>query len=198
MKYFTPELYRRGNSEDDAEVDAVEREWHFAVQQYRKYLRKNTSRMPLEVRRLATQICLHDGRIVRVTKSSITVWLNEVLYTIEFKLDTSVPQPKHGAALVGHPFDRSGHFWLYDELELLDSGAFLFEVLLSNGRILRFRFRDVTVWELGRPNNTSDPQTVANLDLNQPKLTLAKLRKLVLGKPSRGTPRITNGKRLAK
>ena len=192
MKYFTPELYRRGNSDDDAEVDAVELEWHEAIQQHRKYLRKIAKRVPPELLRLSSKMCLHDGEIIGLTKSSVTVWIGGVLVSVEFQLDQSAPRPKWGPAIAGHPFDTSGHCWLYDELEEIEPGVFLFEVLISNGKILRFRCRNVVIWEVAERNGTNPSNGAAH-----PPLTLPKLRELVLASSAK-SPRAAKSKTTAK
>jgi hypothetical protein len=176
MKYFTPKLYRLGNTESSDVYDDFDLVWDEKIREYRKYLRSIKSQTPADMMRLGSKICLHDGEIVGVTKSSISVWLNEVLYSIEFDLDPSGPQPKHGPPISGHPFDTTGHCWLYDELELISPGVFQFEILISNGKILRFRCRDVAIRVvhqeiLGRPVRG--------------KLTLAKLQEVVMGSPQK-------------
>lgn len=161
MKYFTPKLYRLGNTPSSAIYENFDLIWDRKIKDYHKYLLSIKPNTPSEVMRLARKICLYGGEIVGVTKTSVTVWLDEVLYVIEFELDADTPQPRHRPALSGHPFDSSGHAWLYDELEMLSPGVFLFEIMLSDGRILRFRFRNVII---------SD---------SRPKLTLSKLQELV-------------------
>lgn len=176
MKYFTPKLYRQGNTDSSDVYDDFDLVWDDKIREYRKYLRSIKSQTPTDMMRLASKICLHDGEIVGVSKSSISVWLNEVLYSIEFDLDTSAPQPKHGPPISGHPFDTTGHCWLYDELELISPGLFQFEVLLSNGKILRFRCRDVAI------------RVVHQEILGHPapgKLTLSKLQEVVMGSPQK-------------
>lgn len=179
MKYFTPELYRLGNTPSSSIYDDFDLIWDQKIREYHKYLRTIKSQTPSEVFRLASKICLGGGEIVGTTRSSITVWLDEVLYLIEFELDKSTSRLRHRPALPGHPFDSSGHCWLYEELEMLVPGVFQIEILLSDGRILRFRFKNVTIWEFANRGKAVRNGASIQGSETRPKLTLTKLKELV-------------------
>ncbi len=159
--------------------------WDGRIREYHKYLKSIKSQTPTEVMRLASKISLHDGEIVGITKSRVTVWLDEVLYSIEFDLDTSAPQPRHLPTIAGHPFDTKGRFWLYDELELISPGLFQFEILLSNGRILRFSLVTSTFssWVVNTVRQSSMRSRACTI--LKPSSHISKLKELVLGPPHR-------------
>ena len=65
MRFFTPELYVRFNSADDAEADVADAEWESAVAAYRRHLDGLRDRIPMQVRALA-DLCLHDAELLAV------------------------------------------------------------------------------------------------------------------------------------
>jgi hypothetical protein len=145
MKYFTPELLREGNTDNSLIYHEFDEIWDQNIHSYHRYLRSIGPNMPSQIKRLAHGICLHDGEILDWSKSSLSIRCRGVLYYINFTLDETIPAPGNGPVLSGLPFDVAGKVWLYDELQLLAPGRYLFEILTSNGRILRFRFIDVVI-----------------------------------------------------
>jgi hypothetical protein len=63
MQLFTPELYRRFNSRDEAEALAADAEWEQAITRYGAHLAKFQEKMPSQVAQLS-ELCLHDGEIL--------------------------------------------------------------------------------------------------------------------------------------
>ncbi len=61
MKYFTPELYVQGNSDDDDVVDFVEKEWERRNNRYRRHYKKIQSQLPETLRKFHDEQCLHDA-----------------------------------------------------------------------------------------------------------------------------------------
>src|SRR5258707_10496869 len=73
MKYFTPELYARGNSRDDAELEGIEEEWELAIARYRRRWDKIKSAFPESVQRFDEQsICLHDAQVLSLGRHEQT------------------------------------------------------------------------------------------------------------------------------
>ncbi len=64
MQFFTPELYRRYNSQDDEEALAADAEWETAIVKYHQQLDTLRGKMPSQVLELS-QLCLHDGEILQ-------------------------------------------------------------------------------------------------------------------------------------
>src|SRR5947209_7763016 len=64
MRFFTPELYLRYNSPDDAEADRAEKDWETAIRDYKKHLHALSKDMSDRVRDLAETLCLHDAELL--------------------------------------------------------------------------------------------------------------------------------------
>ena len=66
MKFFTPELYIRFNSTDDAEADRADEDWEKAIRDYKKHLAKHSEDMNDRVKDLAENLCLHDAELLSI------------------------------------------------------------------------------------------------------------------------------------
>jgi len=147
MKYFTPELYLRGNSPDDTAVDGVEEAWERAIQRYRRRLAKIRAAFPEGWQRFRDdQVCLHDAQLLSLARQGSTVVFvlqqeaplhNVVL--LHFTLDG---EPDIDPAALSGRQDRTFVTWMYEEFDLDRQGRCCFEVLLSNGWAVKLRFRD--------------------------------------------------------
>ena len=159
MKYFTPELYVLGNSPKEADWERQDAEWERQIKRYQRHYRKIKKLLPESVRRFHDDYELHDAdvfgparfsngarssksdEVVLVAQNTDTLYaehLNTLMilhYTITAKPIVELPVPSD----VFHP----GHaVWLYDEIDVVKAGDFLQEVLLSDGRVLKIRFRE--------------------------------------------------------
>jgi hypothetical protein len=147
MKYFTPERYARGNSEDDRDLDGVEEEWERALEQYDRRLAKIQGAFPESVRKFhAEQVCLHDAELVQMVRDAERLVLILLL-----------EPPRTGVVVM--TFDLAGPltiqtemfperlrseriYWLYEEFDRDRRGTCRLEVLFSNGWVVTVRFRD--------------------------------------------------------
>ena len=77
MRFFTPDLYVRFNSQDESQADRADGDWESALGKYREHLEVLRKRMPSQVKQLS-ELCLHDG-----------VWLAPE--------QMSIPSPAHSA-----------------------------------------------------------------------------------------------------
>lgn len=155
MKFFTPELYVRGQSSDPAVLDAHEREWDEACDRYAAYLETVRPEMPPGVRRIDESYYLHDARVRSIGRQGQSL-------VMVLQLDT----PPH--TLLTFTFDLAGEYtinkaavpeecrspesaveWMYEEWEkgADDPDVWLLRVLFSNGWEVRIPFRDVRVQE---------------------------------------------------
>jgi hypothetical protein len=61
MKYFTPQLCARGNSDDPEVIDRVEDAWEDAIKRYDRHYKKIERQFPEAFRRFNKEQCLHDA-----------------------------------------------------------------------------------------------------------------------------------------
>jgi hypothetical protein len=147
MKYFTPDLLNRVRSEDeDASAEGHE-EWDKAIQRYERRWRRIKAAFPKSVRRFDDQgICLHDADVLRMGRTKDT---------FVFFLETEPPSCQPVVltfTLAGEPVIETGTLpdarqgvpfhWLYEEWDVDRRQRLTFEVLLSNGWVVKLPFRD--------------------------------------------------------
>jgi hypothetical protein len=156
MRFFTPDLYLRFNSADDATADAADAEWEVAVAAYRTHLAALGGRMPSPIRKLA-ELNLHDADVLgweevvepfgpRVGWSALAVLTvrqadvqSSVIYLLRDHVRECPPPP-------GWPFSADRTHWLFDEFDDTGRrGAFVHRILLSDGRVLEVPFISGTV-----------------------------------------------------
>jgi hypothetical protein len=66
MKLFTPELYIRYNSKEDAEADRADEDWEKSIRNYKSHLGKHSKDMNDRVKELAESVCLHDAELLSI------------------------------------------------------------------------------------------------------------------------------------
>jgi len=147
MKYFTPEMYVKFNSDDPAIADKADADWEKATADYRKHVRKLRSRLSGNTRELAESTCLHDAGYLGYLKAPVPKSSGE-LAVVAVEKDTDVllliyvlaEEPSFSAPHKAEVFSDSSVHWLYDEVDATDRGVFSHEILLSNGRVLSVKF----------------------------------------------------------
>jgi hypothetical protein len=163
MRYFTPNLFLRGNGTDDKEAELADEAWEQAITQYKRSLKEQRSKMPPNVRTLAEKCCFHDARLLgwqTHEKSNgrkanvhrmLTLGLQNddetiVLYYFLCASPKESKRPKHW------PFSQDRKHWLYDEVGLIEqidrAGGgceFVHRILWSDGSELEVPFADVIV-----------------------------------------------------
>lgn len=162
MRFFTPDLYLRFNSPDDAVADAADTEWGEALRGYREHLDRLRERLPTRVRELA-ELNLHDAELLArqdadtpispeptkffpfwVPQSILSLRLGDTLVTLIYHLFDNV---RTTPAPADWPFSKGRVDWLYDEIDVSPEprGAFLHRVFLSDGRVLEIPFASVVI-----------------------------------------------------
>jgi hypothetical protein len=150
MKYFRPELFVAFNSEDTRTANRASRAWEQAVRAYDEHLKSIRRRLPPAVRKLS-RFHLHDAEyrgfqadsdspdngFAQLIVKQPEQWVSFSYFLLEEPLIT---QPVNDRLFSDH-----GVHWLYDELELVGPRDVSHEILFSNGRVFRFRFRHVTI-----------------------------------------------------
>ncbi len=148
MKFFTPELYLDFNSRDRKKVLSAHDKWEHALEAYGAHLRRIGPRLPSRVRELANSLCLHDAEfedylLPTVDRRPLAILMlrheSESIYLVYML--AKKPQTKKTKR--PWPFSQQPVLWLYDEFDIDVDGFPQHEILLSDGRMLTFRFTDL-------------------------------------------------------
>jgi len=153
MKYFTPDLLVRADSEDYKIADAAHEAWEKATERYLEFLRTIRTKLHAGARLLTRKICLHDARVKMVAtgENPLTLILflqlaapSSVGVQLSYEL---VAKPK----MIVHPqLAESGTplEWLYDEFDLVKketARTFTHSILFTGGQEMQLRFRGLKV-----------------------------------------------------
>ena len=167
MKFFTPELYLRYNSGDDAEADRADEDWEAAIRDYRRHLGSIREELPPRARELAEVLCLHDAELFALRcdpprpahepegmpypVATILLRQGDLFVSIDYLLwGPAIEIPGPG----GWPKASSPVCWLYDEVDSVadeilrargDGRPLWHRILFSDGRSLAIPFLDVIV-----------------------------------------------------
>ncbi len=159
MKYFTPELFIKGNSPDDDVVDQAEAEWERASARYRRHYRKIARHLPESLRAFNDQCCLHDADVfgparlsvhtlpwgfldVVIVAQNTNTLVPEHLNTLMFLQYGVTAEPSVDVPVSSEVFYPGRTIWLYDEIDLIKPGIFSHEILFSDGRVVKLCFRE--------------------------------------------------------
>jgi hypothetical protein len=170
MKFFTPELYLRYNSPDDAEADRADEEWEARIREYKAYLHDHAGEMNDRVRVLAESLSLHDAELLSLQEDVPAETLpaifpfpvpvatlslrnagtiTNIFYLLWSEVDQSGP-------LREWPFSKLRTHWLYDEIEFDRRQPYpplyWHRILLSDGRVVSIPFFDVVVQAFSEAN----------------------------------------------
>lgn len=158
MRYFTPDLYLRFNSEDQYEADVAEQEWETAVRAYRGHLVKIKEHLSSGVRAIADSLCLHNAvylglTLQQIAESPTSVALLHARQESQFVflLYLLAEEPLIHEATSNWPFSEKQVHWLYDEFDVADNGLQEHRILLSNGRVMTITFYDLLMHKLNVP-----------------------------------------------
>jgi hypothetical protein len=154
MKYFTPELYLRFNSDDPREADEADHQWERAIGDYQKHLKQIADQLAPAARELAYKLDLHDADYLGLELLSVPnqetplavlavrprpdQLLRLVYGLTEEPLIQQVAPP--------WPYSKEKVHWLYDEFSVDARGAQQHEILLSHGRLVSLKFQDLHIF----------------------------------------------------
>lgn len=155
MRFFTPELYIRFNSPDDAVANQADEDWESALKAYSHHMSKLRRWMPHEVKKLA-KLNLHDAEVVAFRtfghaespfpnhRVEVSLKLNNQLVELEYFLSDDLQIRDFGDA---SPFSKQCPLWLYEEIDVdADAqGMFVHRILLSDGRVITIPFTWVRI-----------------------------------------------------
>jgi hypothetical protein len=156
MKYFTPELIARGQTEDDRILHEVEALWDERCDQYNAYIASIKGELPAGLRRIEDGYYLHDATVQGMGRRNgafvIVLQLDpppHSLLTFTYDL-TEEPHIDPQALPEGAGSTGPVVEWLYDELEKVPGHppTWRQSILLSNGWEVTLHFRDVRVEEV--------------------------------------------------
>ena len=147
MKFFTPELYVRFNSDVASVANRADADWERALAAYRKHLRSIRLKLPASVACLANDSCLHDAEYLGFSKMTMPAMTGDVAMiavrkdgAVNFLVYVLDDEPMVTRPLEADVFDVSQPHWLYDEVAVAGDGVFQHDILLSDGRVLSVRF----------------------------------------------------------
>jgi hypothetical protein len=160
MKYFTPELLLRFRSLDDEVADAADDEWEQAIRRYRRHFKKIRPHLPEAVRKFHDEYCLHDAAVfgpARLSVHTVPWGFQDVVIvaqnrntlfpehrnTLMFLQYAATEEPVVETPLPAEKFPQGQPHWLYDEIDVIEPGVYSHEILLSDGRVIQLRFREL-------------------------------------------------------
>jgi hypothetical protein len=156
MKYFRPDrLAKLQDRSDEGSFLAALAEWERNVDRYKKQLQKVHRELPADLKQLLDTVPLHDARVLDMWwggRSQFTITLHAQsapshLVVLTYSL---LEEPTVEKDVLPARVRSETTAWLYDELEFggdtkRGQATFLHHILLSDGREIRLRFRNVTV-----------------------------------------------------
>jgi hypothetical protein len=159
MRYFTPELYVQGNSEDPDLVDQTEVEWERAIKRYRRHYKKIAPQLPDALRNFHDRCCLHDADVfgparlslqtipwgfqdVVIVVQNINTLFAEHLNTLTFLQYAVTAEPVVTVPFPHEVFRTGQPIWLYDEIDVVEPDVFSHEIFISDGRVVKVLFRE--------------------------------------------------------
>jgi hypothetical protein len=151
MKYFTPELYVRGQAPDDDVQDAVDAEWEDAVDRHESQLEAIRDRLPTSLCHLWDNFYLHDADVLAMGYQGQTFVMVLQLDVPPRELLTLKYQLVEEALINTDalpPEERCNHMqWMYDEIGWVsgEKEYATHSILFSNGWEVELHLRDLEV-----------------------------------------------------
>lgn len=152
MKFFTPDLYLRFNSQNDDEADQANAEWEAALRGYEQRI----ATLDGSAREL-TSLNLHDAEILLEEQRTLTIEGTRLsrlelvlrrddgeIFCLYYVLSADVVKTSPPAAW---PFSSMPRLWLYDEADSKpdSNNEYSHRILLSDGTVMAIPFHSVTV-----------------------------------------------------
>ena len=150
MNHFTPELFEQVNT--DADPDRADSAWMLAEEDYLRRLAEVIDRLPPRARRFVDEECLHDAEVLGLIAPPIEsseggrraarllVRQDDRLVTLEYLGLTE--SPKFEPACFPKQHAEFQPLWLYDELDVTESGLFVHRIFFNSGYLLNLTAAD--------------------------------------------------------
>jgi len=180
LRFFTPELYIRFGSDDDAEADAADEAWEMAIKAYDQHLGAIRKRLPRSAVALS-ELCLHDWEVLAFDKQNLNgdelfpshesfpprmelraagfslqngQLITDLIYILADRIRKSRGK-KH------KQFSEESKLWLYDEVDAFDDvpGASVHRILLSDGSEIEIPFYTVIIRKFSVHQNGRSKKT---------------------------------------
>jgi hypothetical protein len=169
MKYFTPELIARGQSDDCRILTEVEARWDELCDEYSAYLDTIKAEFPPGIRHIEDSYYLHDATILGIGRhdGALVMMLRldpppQSLLTFTYDL---VEKPRIVPEALPECVRTKGTIieWQYDEIEKVNGQPPTWHqsIRLSNGWEITLQYRDVKVKEMEALLPASRYRTVA-------------------------------------
>jgi hypothetical protein len=159
MKYFTPELYVQGQSDDDDVTDYVEQGWERRIKRSNRHYKKIEAQLPEALRKFCAEQCLHDAdwngiarvpgctfpcnsQDVMIIACQENTLIPEFLNTFAILQYTITSSPTFERPVQSKVFDEVQPIWLYDEIDVVSPGVFSHSILISSGLVVTIHFSD--------------------------------------------------------
>ena len=159
MQYFTPKLHVQSNSRDKRVADRAAAKWKEANQRYIRHYKKIARQLPPDLSKFADEQFLHDAdfdgpNMIRPfalpwSPQFVTIAVRQIhTLAAEFKNTCAVlfyevaEPPVIETPIVHWVFHPAGPQWLWDEVDLIKPDLFSHEILVSDDRVIKIRFRD--------------------------------------------------------
>ncbi len=156
MKYFTPDLIARGQSDDSCVLNEVETLWDERCERYNAYLASIRDELCPGLRHIEDNYYLHDAKVrgmgCRDRTFVVVLQLDTPPHSLlTFTYDLVEP-PRIDPQILPESARSQGDLveWQYDEIEKApgETPTWRQAILLSNGWEIALHFRDVKVEEM--------------------------------------------------
>jgi hypothetical protein len=157
MRYLRPELHVQLNS-PDAEVSArAEAAIERADEQARQHWERIKPQLPPSVVQFGEEVMLHDAEVLGPAwitgpdhpSGGEVALIAQLIGTLDARHERTLiylhylvtAEPTVEVPVPSEVFRRGPAYWLWDEFDLADQGAFTHSILLTDGRVVTIHFR---------------------------------------------------------
>lgn len=149
MRFMGPAQFIRMNEAADDEEDLLDSEWEASAQAARAHYGAIKDRLPPKLAEFIAATCVHDAEWMGLSISSRGNGGGPQVAVANLRLDDDVlslvydlyEPPQWSDPIPSTVWTDDEHLiCLYDEIDLMSDAKFSHEILLSNGRVVRFVF----------------------------------------------------------